>query len=126
MTPKPPSQVPLPYSAEQANRALPLVRRIIGDVVRHFSSWQDAVTQFEYATSRSAAGTPDHEAEHLELEAQALASEIDGFVSELAELGVECRDLAEGLVEFPGDGEVYQWRPGEREVTARPHRLAEI
>jgi hypothetical protein len=120
------SQVPLPYTAELANRSLPLVRRIVGDVVRHYSNWQDAVSRFEYATSRSSAGTPDAEADRLQHEAQLLATEIDGFVRELAQLGVECRDLAEGRVEFPGDTETFQWRPGEKEVTALPRKLAGI
>ena len=120
------SRVPLPYTADQANRALPLVRRIVGDVVRYYSHWQDAVHRFEYATSRSSAGTPDAEADRLQHEAQALATDIDGFVRELAQLGVDCPDLAEGLVEFPGKTETYLWRPDENEVTARPRKLAGI
>jgi len=120
------SQVPLPYTAELANRALPLVRRIVDDIVRHYAEWQAAVIRFEYATSRSSAGIPDAEAERLQVEAQALAIQIDGFVRELAQLGVECRDLAEGLVEFPGGTETFQWRPGDSHVTARPRNLAGI
>jgi hypothetical protein len=124
MAVKPVSQVPLPYTAGQASRALPLVRRIVDDVVRHYADWQDAVSRFEYATSRSSVRTPDAEADRLQSQAQALATEIDGFVRELAQLGVECRDLAEGLVEFPGDTETFQWRPGEDDVTALPRTLA--
>lgn len=120
------SRVPLPYSADQANRALPLVHRIVGDVVRHYADWQDAVSRFEYATSRSSSATPDAEADRLQHSAQLLATAIDGFVRELAQLGVECRDLAEGLVEFPGAEEDFQWRPGEKGVTARPRNLAGI
>lgn len=126
MTMKVTSQVPLPYSADLASRALPLVRHIVGDVVRRYANWQEAVTRFEYATARSSAGTPDAEADRLQHEAQALATEIDGFVRELAQLGIECRDLAEGLVEFPGETGTFQWRPGEEEVTALPRRLATI
>jgi hypothetical protein len=120
------SRVPLPYTAELANRALPLVRRIVDDVVRRYADWQDAVSRFEYATSRSSAGTPDAEADRLQSEAQALAVEIDGFVRELAQLGVECRDLAHGLVEFPGETGTFQWRPGDAQVTAAPRKLAGI
>jgi len=119
-------RVPLPYTAEQSNRALPLVRRIVGDLVRCYADWQEAVSRFEYATSRSSAGTPDAEAEALQREVQALAAEIDGFVRELGELGVECRNLALGLVEFPGEATTFCWRPGTNEVTTRPRKLAGI
>lgn len=95
--------VKLPYTVEQANRALPLVRRIVDDLVVTYGDWQRTVHAFEYAASGAQATAPDAEADRLQREAQALAAQIDGFVAELAELGVECKGFDRGLVDFPGE-----------------------
>ena len=114
------ARVGLPYTAERANRALPLVRRIVDDLVACHAAWQDAVVRFEYAASRSRADAPDPEADALQGAAQALAEQIEGFVGELGELGVECRALDTGLVDFPGerDGRPvwFCWMKGEPAV----------
>jgi hypothetical protein len=118
--------VRLPYDLEMANRALPLVRRIVDDLVTRYAAWQDAVTRFEYATAKSTADAPDPDAERLQHEAEAIAEEIETFSRELEELGVECRAYDTGLVDFPGelDGRpvYFCWMRGERTV-AHWHEL---
>ena len=56
----------------------------------------------------------------LQRDVQRLAAEIDGYRAELARLGVECRGLEQGLVDFPGeiDGRPAHlcWRLGEPAV----------
>jgi hypothetical protein len=115
-----PSQVQLPYTAERANRALPLVRRIVDDLVVTYADWQAAVSRFEYATTRSSAEQPDPDAERLQAEAQALAGQIESLVEELEELGLECRAFDTGLIDFPGelDGRpvYFCWMRGEPSV----------
>lgn len=114
------------WTPEKANRALPLVRRIATDLVRHFAQWQDLVAAFEVAALRSTPERPDPEAERLALEVQRAAKEIEGFVAELTELGVECKDLGRGLMDFAGerDGRTvyFCWQHGERSV-AHWHEL---
>jgi hypothetical protein len=109
-----------PYTEELANRALPLVRRIVDDLVHRYRDWQDAVSRFEYATTRSTAHSPDPEAEGLQAAAARLAEEIDACVGELDELGVECRAFDVGLVLFPGERAGtpvrYAWQRGEPSV----------
>ena len=51
-------RVTLPYSLEAANRTLPLVRRIVDDLSHRYADWQDALSKFEYATTRSSADAP--------------------------------------------------------------------
>jgi len=108
------------FTVEEANRTLPLVSRIVEDIVRHFIPWRDLVQEYELLKAGESLSDPDPRATVLEREVQALAQEIDGYLRELAELGVQCKDPGLGLVDFPGevDGrQVYLcWRFGEPAV----------
>jgi hypothetical protein len=110
-----------PYSEELANRSLPLVSRIVDDLVQRYSDWQDAVSKFEYATTKSTANAPDPEAEEFQAEAGRMATEIDAHVGELADLGVDCRAFDIGLVIFPGERNGvparFVWRRGDALVS---------
>ena len=112
-------KVSLPYTAAHANRALPLVRRIVADLVESFAKWESAVRQVELTSHDNV--LENAESERWQAETQRLAAEIDQCVRELSELGVEARSLETGLVDFPGtlDGrDVYFcWMLGESEVT---------
>ena len=115
-----PPPAPPHFTVEQANRMLPLVRRIAADIVRDYQRWQDAVGAFELAASASRADAPDPRALELQREAQQVAADIDGYVRELTALGLECKSLDLGLIDFPGevDGEPAYlcWRLGEPSV----------
>ena len=107
------------WTAERANRALPLVRRIAADLVRTYEQWRALVAEFELVSigiTSAAAG----EAERLQREVQRAAADIEGFVQELTELGVECKSLESGLFDFPSEREgriVYLcWLYDERTV----------
>ncbi len=109
--------MPLPYAEAQATSALPLVRRIVRDLIVRYGAWQDAVSAFEYATVGSLADQPDAEAERLQRLAQTIAIEVEALFCELDHLGVECRDPGRGLVAFPGaGGATYYWAPGNASV----------
>lgn len=108
------------WTAERANKALPLVKRIVEDLVMHYCRWTELVERFEVASLRSTPERPDPEAESLAMQVQQAAREVQGFVAELDSLGVECKGYEQGLVDFPGerDGELvyYCWRRGEPTV----------
>jgi hypothetical protein len=108
------------WTVDRANRALPLVRRIVADLVATHARWRDLVERFTIASAMSST-KPSPEAERLQRDAERAATEIDGFVRELSELGVECKSLESGLVDFPAerDGRVVYlcWRDGEAAVT---------
>ncbi len=108
------------FTVDDANRMLPLVRRIVGDAVRDYWRWQDAVRDFEVAALRSSPQQPDEVAERLQSEATRLAEEIDGYLGELADLGVLFKGFDTGLVDFPGeiDGRpvLLCWQLGEDSV----------
>jgi len=105
------------FSLAEAERMLPLVGRIVEDLVRDHQRWTDKVAAFELATVGSTVNKPDPMAELLQSEAQRLAKDIEGYVAELAELGVTCKGMDTGLVDFPGQIEgravYYCWKLGE-------------
>ncbi len=109
------------WTPERANKALPLVRRIVEDLVMQYRRWTELVERFEGASLRSTPEHPDAEAEALAKQVQQAAREIQGFVAELNSLGVECKGYEQGLVDFPGEreGELvhYCWQRGEQTVS---------
>lgn len=108
------------FTVEEANRTLPLVGRIVDDLVRDHRLWEDKVREFELATVGSSPEHPDAIAELLQTEAQRLAREIEGYIAELNALGVIVKGMDTGLVDFRGqiDGRdvYYCWKLGEPSV----------
>ncbi len=108
------------FTVEDANKTLPLVRRIVGDVVRDYWRWQEKVRDFEAAALNRTLDIPNEEADRLEREAQDLARDIQGYVEEIRQLGVQMKGLDTGLVDFPGeiDGRpvLLCWQLGEESV----------
>jgi hypothetical protein len=110
-----------PWTAERANRALPLVRRIADDLVHRYADWQALVGEFEVAATLQRPGRDDPESARLEQEVLRAARDIEGFLAELTELGVECKSPETGLLDFPGemDGRpvYFCWMRGEASVS---------
>lgn len=108
------------FTVEEANRTLPLVSRIVVDLVREHRLWEDKVAEFALATVGSSPERPDAIAELLQIEAQRLARDIEGYILELNDLGVICKGMDTGLVDFRGqiDGRdvYYCWKLGEPSV----------
>jgi len=107
------------YSVDRANRTLPLVRRIVEDIVREHERWQDAIARLDLLTTAST-DTPDVRIVALEREVQAIASDIDSFQGELEALDIQLKDRRLGLVDFPteldGRRVLLCWRLGEPAV----------
>lgn len=103
------------FTVEQANRMLPLVRRIVEDLVVAHGAWQQAVGQFEMASNAKAS-----DAEVFQREIERLAREIDGYLREISDLGVEFKGFEQGLIDFPSEFSgrpVYLcWKLGETAV----------
>ena len=108
------------FTVEEANRTLPLVRKIVEDVVRQHRVWREKILELDLVASSSRADEPHERAGQLEREAQALAHELDGYQRELEELGIQLKDRRQGLVDFPSqiDGRrvLLCWRLDEAEV----------
>jgi hypothetical protein len=108
------------FTVEEANRTLPLVRRIVEDVVRQHRVWREKILELDLVASSSRPEEPRDRADQLEREAQSIAREIDGYQRELEELGIQLKDRRMGLVDFPsemgGKHVLLCWRLGEGEV----------
>src|SRR4026207_1054746 len=97
------------FTIEDANRTLPLVRRIVSDAVRDYWRWQEKVREYEEVAANRKVDQPNEHADALEREAQQLARDIDGYIAEIRELGVEMKGIESGLVDFPAE---VDGRPG--------------
>jgi hypothetical protein len=116
------------FTVEQANRTLPLVRRIVEDVVREHRRWQEKILELELVASNAAStvgaervgAPPDEPVAAIERDAMAIAREIDVFERELEELGIVLKDRRLGLIDFPGEIDGRRvwlcWRLGEPAV----------
>jgi hypothetical protein len=108
------------FTVDHANRTLPLVRRIVEDIVREHRRWQEGIVELDLLVSGVRADLPDPRAAALEKEVQAIAREIDVFQGELEVLGIQLKDRRIGLIDFPSelDGRrvLLCWRLGEPSV----------
>ena len=107
------------YTVDRANRTLPLVRRIVEDIVREHERWQDAIARLDLLTATSS-DTVDLRVVALEKEVQSIARDIDAFQGELEALDIQLKDRRIGLVDFPteldGRRVLLCWRLGEPSV----------
>jgi hypothetical protein len=108
------------FTPEQADRTLPLVRRIVEDVVRADGSWREVVDELERERSALDGERADLRVRELERRAAELARDMDALEAELGELGIALKDRRIGLIDFPGelDGRPVWlcWRLGEPAV----------
>jgi hypothetical protein len=108
------------FTVEQANRTLPLVRKIVGDIVNEHRRWREAILELDLVSQ--SAHPEDHlaRADELNREVVALSRELDGYQRELSDLGIQLKDPRLGLVDFPSDiggrRVLLCWRLGEPEV----------
>ena len=97
------------FTLAQANRALPLVSRIVSDVVKT----HDRAMALQAAQDAKRAA-----ASHKELDAA--MDRLQDYVAELAEVGCELKDYRTGLVDFVGRHQgrdvLLCWRLGEERV----------
>lgn len=100
------------FTLDQANRSLPLVRRIVRDIVNAHGSATQLQAKLEGASARDASILRDQLADTVQ--------KLEQYVIELEALGIELKDYDTGLVDFPGRSEgrdVYLcWKLGEEKV----------
>ncbi len=110
--------MPRYFSVEQANRALPLIRRIVEDIVAGHERLERVVEVYRSIEG----GAPAEVARRKELneEIQELTAAVNSCIGELHELGVLFKGFDEGLVDFysmlGGRAVFLCWKLGEPRV----------
>ena len=109
------------FTLAEANRTLPLVRRIVADLVSLHPQWRDLVSKYEVV---AAGARPDwgESTEQLALRGRIedIARQINGYLEELAQIGCVFKGFEEGLVDFYGKLEgreiFWCWKHGEERI----------
>ena len=120
------------YRLEEANRALPEVRRLterIVELTTQLPELQDELRIAEYRARRAEAAAADRRRfEEEAARVRSVEDELVGAVGRLDELGVQLKDGSTGLVDFLSyqEGELVElcWQLGEEEV-GYWHRIGE-
>jgi hypothetical protein len=107
------------FTVEEANRTLPLVKRIVADIVEDYRVWKERVARYEvYAAAATEAETADQR--DVRMDVERLAERINTYMEELDAVGCVFKGFDEGLVDFYGrlDGRdvLWCWKLGEPEV----------
>lgn len=110
------------FTLSEANRTLPLVKRIVADVTALHPKWRDLVYRYELIAARAKPEWGESE-EQLALRNQIedVARQMNDYLRELEEIGCVFKGFEEGLVDFHGtlDGRdmLWCWKQGEQEIT---------
>ncbi|MFN0179192.1 MAG: DUF2203 domain-containing protein [Gemmatimonadales bacterium] len=110
------------FTVEQAERTLPLVRRVLADLKAEYEVWREAMAGYELLATASRADigeTPELIASRTAVSAS--ADRITGFLGELEAIGCLFKGFESGLVDFYAlrdDRLVFLcWQFGEPHIT---------
>jgi len=105
------------FTLAEAQRALPLVRRIVTEIV---ADYRELLELAQYRDERLGRGEL-RAATGMEQRSQQLTNQVNERTLELREVGCELRDWENGVVDFRslrGEREIYLcWKLGEAAIT---------
>jgi hypothetical protein len=111
------------FTPDQANAMLPLVRAIASDLSSLYIDLVERQQRLDHLTSGRQRGANDvysDELRHMEDELERDKQKLRDLVDELQQLGVQCKDPARGLIDFPcamdGRTVLLCWKLDEPEV----------
>ncbi len=110
------------FTLDQANKTLPLVRKIVSDITSLHPVWRDLVYRYELVAAQSDPKWGEStEQVNLRMQIEAVARQINGYLIELEEIGCVFKGFEEGLVDFYGqlDGRdmFWCWKQGEERIS---------
>jgi len=101
------------FTLQQANSTLPLVKRVVADIVNTSNLIQQLHSKLEVVG-------PAKEQQALQIELDSAQDHLQEYEEELAGIGCELKDRAAGLVDFIGrhqGHDVYLcWKMGEGKI----------
>lgn len=109
------------FTPSEAERTLPLVRRIVADITALYPQWRELVSQYELVAAQA---RPEwgESTDQLTLRGRIedIARRITAYLAELEEIGCVFKGFQEGLVDFYGkmDGRdvFWCWKQGEHRI----------
>ncbi len=109
------------FTLAEANRTLPLVKRIVSDIVALHPQWRDLVSKYELVAAQAKpewGESPDQVG--LRTQINDVAREIDQYLAELEQIGCVFKGFEQGLIDFYGklDGRdiFWCWKQGEDRI----------
>lgn len=109
------------FTIEEANKTLPLVKRIVSDILKDYDLWRDTVRKYELLSAgatEESGESPEQIA--LREEVDEAAHRINGYIEELTQIGCVFKGFDQGLVDFYSkrdDRDVFLcWKYGEPAV----------
>lgn len=113
--------MPRYFTLPEANRTLPLVKRIVADITALYPEWRSLVSQYEVVAAQA---RPDWgespEQVRLRTEIEAVAKRMQEFLRELEQIGCVFKGFDDGLVDFHGkldERDIFWcWKQGEDEI----------
>jgi hypothetical protein len=110
------------FTLAEANRTLPLVKRVVQDIMTVYPEWKDLVARYELVAAQAKPEWGESQ-EQLGLKTQidVVAGKINSYLKELEQIGCEFKGFDEGLVDFHGrldEREIlWCWRLGEDRIS---------
>ena len=109
------------FSLAEANRTLPLVKRIVADLVTLHPEWRDLVSKYELVAAQARPEWGESaEQMGLRVRIDEVAGRINDFLGELEQIGCVFKGFEQGLVDFYGklDGKeiFWCWKQGEEKI----------
>lgn len=102
------------FSLEEADRMLPLVRRIVEDIMEQWRELEPLIARWQALPVERRGEGPARE---LKADLDARAARVDGLVGELQDLGCYFKGFQEGLVDwyslYAGRPVYLCWKLGE-------------
>ena len=110
------------FTLDQANKTLPLVRKIVSDITSLHPKWRDLVYRYELVAAQSDPKWGEStEQVDLRMQIEGVVRQINGYLVELEEIGCVFKGFEEGLVDFYGqlDGRemFWCWKQGEERIS---------
>jgi len=102
------------FTIEQANKTLPLVKRVVADIVQVHGKASEIQTKIDATPNGTTARSVLQEQLELTID------RLDGLLSELHDIGCELKDYQAGLVDFIGRHKGHDvclcWKLGEEKI----------
>ncbi|MCI0650736.1 MAG: DUF2203 domain-containing protein [Planctomycetes bacterium] len=111
-------------SLEEANRMLPLLERIVRDIMKTWEQIIQKRTELEYlekSPEAAAATNREDQVQELKADLNRLIDRINGYIREVEELGCFVEEFKRGVINFPslyiGRKVFLCWKPGDARVS---------